>query len=295
MENIIYGLKIDNKFHYIGKYSGKLNKEGKINKSDLCVTYHNKYRNIFVANQNVDIDTLSIVDDEWYDKKIKEIVEKYKENNPLQNPQWMLEGKRGYWSDTNGFFNGDGYWKGKKRDANTLTRLSESKYKKLVQYDKDGNLVKEWDSIREVAIKVFNDYAVIKGCAKSTLYSILKSGLVKNRFRHDSYWFKSEELMNEFNCIPVRLKIDAIIKSQKKKHSILNRPDYTTMEKNIYTVEHTVNGETKIYMNAYEASEKLKISFRMIRYNCRNKINGFCYGKKLKQKFINIKSNECNN
>jgi hypothetical protein len=288
MENIIYGLKIDDKYHYIGKYSGKLNKEGKINKSDLCVTYHNKYRNIFALTENVDITTLSVADDEWYDEKIKEVVQKYGENNPLQNPQWMLEGKRGYWSDTKGYFNGDGYWKGKKRDANTLKQLSESKFKKLVQYDKDGNFVKEWDSIREVAIKVFNDYAVIKGCAKSTLYTILKSGLFKNRFRHGSYWIKSEELMNEFNCIPVRLKIDAIIKSQKKKHVIINKADYTIMEKNIYSVEHTANSETKTYMNAFEASNKLKLSVKMVRYYCRNKINGFCYGKKMKQKLTNI-------
>jgi hypothetical protein len=31
------------------------------------------------------------------------------------------------------------YWKGKKRDTHTINRLSESKFKKVVQYDSKGS------------------------------------------------------------------------------------------------------------------------------------------------------------
>jgi hypothetical protein len=39
-----------------------------------------------------------------------------------------------------------GYWLGKKRDEKTLKALSESKFKKVIQYNTKGELVKIWSN-----------------------------------------------------------------------------------------------------------------------------------------------------
>jgi hypothetical protein len=48
------------------------------------------------------------VNEDWYDKKLKTVVQKHKENHPLLNAQWMLDGKRGRFEGTLG------WWYGKK-------------------------------------------------------------------------------------------------------------------------------------------------------------------------------------
>lgn len=120
---IIYGVKTGDRYHYIGKRYDCRDADGNMRKSDAVYQYVNpKIRNIF-ENQEVVVEPLEIVSEKlWYDAKLAEVVQKYGEKHPLLNSQWMLEGKRGYWQD-------------KQRDANTLKRLSESKYIKIVEYD----------------------------------------------------------------------------------------------------------------------------------------------------------------
>ena len=57
----------------------------------------------------------------------------------------MSEGKIGYWQGTKG------YWFGKTRDKYTIKRLTESKFKRAVQYDSNGKLIKIYESQREIA------------------------------------------------------------------------------------------------------------------------------------------------
>jgi hypothetical protein len=110
----------------------------------------------------------------------------------------------------------NGYWRGKKRDSNTLKKLSESKYIKVVQYDKDGNLIKIWDSCKDAAIAIFKDYQIINGSAKSKIYDVLECKTIKNRFIYDSYWFKEKETIGfGFKNPPIKILIDYIYEYEK--------------------------------------------------------------------------------
>jgi len=171
-ESIIYGVRTGDTYHYIGK-TGKLilEENGEIKKSRISTYGRQKASNVSTENQDFSYDQLKTVDGEWYDEKLHEVVDKT-------------------------------------RDAHTIQRLSESKFKKIVQYDADGNLMKVWDSGKEVGIKIFKDYVVAKDGTdcKTALYYILKSPNLKNRFRHNSYWFKETELRSLFNCIPKKIE-----------------------------------------------------------------------------------------
>ena len=283
MEDIIFGIKTNGKFHYIGKYSGGVNSEGRINKSSIGRAYSSdRIREFYVGNPDVEIVNLKKVKpEEWYDEKLLEVVSKYSENHPLVNAQWMLDGKRGYWSDT------DGFWKGKTRDKNTLTRLSESKYKKIMEYDEHGEFVRSWDSIKEVATTVFGDYKVKNGSGCSVMYSMLRSSKLETRLRHGRYWFSESELMSEFGLIPKRLKIAAIIASKKARASACRKViDKTKICAKKFTIIIYNEDQTikKKYNNAFEASEDLKIPHETIRRYCKSKKNGFSYGEKTKQR-----------
>lgn len=283
--SIIYGVKANGKYHYIGKKR----KQEKINNSDITVQYNKEdLRDIFIKN-DVAIIQLKEVNEDWFGEKIHEIVKKYKDNNPLINPQWMLEGKRSHWEGTGG------YWEGKTRDANTIQRLSESKFKRIVQFDINGYHVKTWDSIKEVAIEIFNDYQVINGSAKSRIYSIIKGQRIETRFNNNSYWFKEEELIKHFGLIPKKINIGAIKNEQKKKKSTSNKNRKLTHTKRKQVIHYNVEGNIiNTYDNYYHAAYVLKISIRTVQRICRGdkkvKNDNYIlkYGKRTNQK-INIK------
>lgn len=202
----IYSLKKDNKIIYIGK-SLKL-KTDLSNPSGLSYTYRNKFSDI----NRRDVEILEEVEvDNWYDPKLEHVVQKHKEGAKLRNAQWMLDGKRGYWEGTGG------YWEGKKRDANTIKRMTESKYKPVCQYDLDGNLVNVWDSILDVArylgIEVKKNK---KGKSGGTvLNGKLRSKGLNTRLINGFYWIKREEL-NNYKVVPVKISINQIIEQQKR-------------------------------------------------------------------------------
>ena len=265
-ENIIYGVKTGDKYHYIGKTSKKVNADGDLKRSKIQTLYHkDSIRKIFEDNTFIDIEPLSVVaDDEWFDEKLSQVVKKYNEKNPLVNAQWMLDGKRGFWDGT------QGYWVGKTRDANTLLKLSESKYKQAVQYDINGCQIKIWNSIKEAATKVFKDYKIIKGSGCSLLYSILSSATLKTRLRHGSYWFGSDELIELFGVIPTKLKFDSIREHEKQKRRD-NHKVYEKIVCSMYTVnQFNIKGELiNKFANIYEASYLLNLSVKQIRTICR--------------------------
>lgn len=109
------------------------------------------------------------------------------------------------------------YWTGKKRDSNTLKQLSKSKYKKIVQYDEDGYLVKIWDSAKDVASKIFNDYKVKDGSGNTKFYGYLSSPNLKTRFKKGYYWIKLEEFVD--NKAPQFIDIQYILDKQKKEYN----------------------------------------------------------------------------
>ena len=264
MENnaIIYGVKSNDKFHYIGKTNKRrVNVDKPISNSKVQVRYTNKnIGDIFRNYENVSVEPIVFVpENEWYNEKLREVVEQASKNQPLVNAKWMIEGKRGY-------------WEGKTRDAHTILMLSESKYRQFVEYDKDGKLKKIWKSGKEAATKVFEDYRVVNGGGKSKLYSIIKSASMKYRFAHNSYWFGLEELIIHFNGIPEKLNIQNMMKREaenRRVNRILNRKEKTTTTRStIERYERKTNELVAVYKNAEEAGYCLKVSADTIRCLC---------------------------
>lgn len=258
----IYCIKTGETIHYIGKATCS-NPEGQVNRSDLQYPYRNPgIREVFMG-ESVSVVPIKFVPmNEWYDEKLQEVVDKHKDNHPLQNAQWMLDGKRGYWEGTGGF------WEGKTRDPYTLKKLSESKYKGVLEYDLQGNLIKEWNSRKEVATEVFKDYKVVNGSAASLLYSILTSPNPKTRLRHGSYWFSRDE----FNVVPTKLSIPIMTWKYKRNKPKQRGHDYHKQ----FTVEYYV--KEKLYLcfdNAAHAGHVLGMTKDSVRKIC----NGINKGK----------------
>ena len=279
-EVMIYAVKSDDKFKYIGKTNKRLNTKDK--KIRVQAQYKNKpLRDLFLNYENVSVEQIILVpESKWYPEKLREIKEH--NNHPLLNAEWMIECKRGYWD-------------GKKRDANTLQMLSESKYKKFVEYDKDGKIKKIWNSGKEAAIKIFKDYHVINGGGISKLYRITENQSIKSRFAHNSYWFKVEELIHHFNGVPNKLHIQNIIKKHEENKRYKRKLSCSERTK---TSRYTINcynrksGELTVYQNAQEATFKLKTYPQLINRLCTGKARPardfiFKYGEK-KLQDINI-------
>lgn len=284
---VIYGVKSGDTYHYIGK-TIQVNSNNELCNSNVTRQYtRSDIRKVFVENK-ISIEKLMVIDeDQWYDKKLHEVVRIYGEKHPLLNVQWMLDGKRGYWEDTGG------YWKGKTRDPNTIQKLSESKFKKLYQYSEAGVLVKVWESRKEAAIKVFNDYRVVDGGGKTVLYHILKAKTMKGRFRLGFFWFSEETLMEIFKKIPKKLNLATIYSAEKRRRSA-NRKK----QEIVYYTRHTViqydenQNEIQRFDNTTQCAYELKISVRTVRKICSGKLinNNYVlvFGEKTRQ-HLNIK------
>ena len=253
----IYCIKTGETIHYIGKTLSETNTEGGINRSDLKYPYHNaSIREVFMNDNGVSVEPIKFVPiSEWYDEKLLEVVEKHKQNHPLLNAQWMLDGKRGYWEGTGGF------WEGKTRDAHTLKRLSESKYRGVVQYDLNGNLVKIWESRKEAATEVFGDYRVVNGSAASSLYSLVTNANPKNRLKHGSYWFSRDE----FNVVPTRISIPIMYWKYKKN----KKPQTGHTHHKQFTVEYYIDSKHQLtFNNVKHAGHVLWIHYSFVRKIC---------------------------
>lgn len=178
------------------------------------------------------------------------------------------------------------YWLNKTRDSYTIKRITESKYKKLVQYDINGNHVKTWESILKVSTEVFNNET-------KSLYSILNGKNIKTRLRNNSYWFKEEELLKIYGEIPNKLNIIEIEKKQKQELSnkFLNKKINPKIIK--YCVHQYDDNGKKIntYPNVFVAADKLNVHYRTIRRICNDELKkpkfNLKYGKKIKS--INYK------
>jgi len=254
----IYCIKTGETIHYIGKTVSETNAEGGINRSNLQYPYNNPgIREVFMGNDSVSVVPIKNVPmSDWYDEKLLEVVEEHKNNHPLLNAQWMLDGKRGYWEGTGGF------WIGKTRDPHTLKRLSESKNKQILQFDANGNHVKTWDSGREAALEVFGDYRVVKGAGKTSLYSVLRSQNPKTRFKHGSYWFWASEFKTVPKKIFVKIMYWQYRKNQLRKQSVRTHHS-------LYTIEHYVRGKVpRTFDNAKHAAHVLGVHHSFVRQVC---------------------------
>lgn len=279
----IYAIKTGDTCHYIGK-TIRENQNGEIKKSMLGRLYSNpELRETLVDDKDLQIQSLKLVDlKDWYDEKLLEVVEKYRDSHPLKNAKWMLEGKRGYWHGTGG------YWLGKTRDANTLKQLSTSKYKRVVQYDISGNYVKTWESRKAVAIQVLKDYKIINGSAESRIYKVLSKKSVNKRRYAGSYWFGEDELQKAFGAVPKKLNYEAIRAAEKQRRKAIRKKQeilYTTR----YTVQRlSENGElVRTYDNTSHCAYELRIPLTMVQRICRGQISNnnylLRYGKKKRQ------------
>jgi hypothetical protein len=275
---VIYGVKTGGKYHYIGKTNtdkSSIDDKGGMCKSDCSRQYtSSEVRKLFLKNKEIDVVLLKTVpSEEWYDEKLDEVVEKYQEHHPLLNAVWMIEGKHGYWED-------------RKRDGHTLQRLSESKYKRIVEYDAFGNKVKTWNSGKEVAIKIFGDYEVVENSgSKSRLYRTIRSRTINGRFKHGSYWFREGELLNHFNLVPKKLHL-AILRAEERR--IRTERTRKLREEGILpgqskqmrypVVRYNPDGTVmKTYTNTSEAAYELKTSVSTIQRLCRGVVSNGNY------------------
>lgn len=286
----IYGLKRNDEFIYIGKTESTAHRSKYVNKpgyfpNQMLIT--EELRN----SEGVEIVVLKKLpygkSKEWYDQKLLEVVDKHKDNHPLLNAEWMKKGYRGYWQNM-------------KRDAHTISRLSESKFKRICEYSKEGHLVKIWDSGKEVAIKVFKDYRIKKGKASSKFYSYVRSRLIESRLHYNSYWIRESEIMQHFKFIPTKLNFPLIIKNQKEDRSMRT---HATRKKNykkrkysyrtVYTINQfdENNKLIKTYDSFAQAMDELNLSRTSIRRYCNTKIKKpkyyLKYGVKKKVKTLN--------
>lgn len=255
---VIYAVKTGDKCHYIGKTT-KESAEGNVTKSLISSSYSNQgLVRVFENHEDVVIEPVKVVEKrDWYDEKLLEVVQKHAQHHPLVNAQWMLDGKRG-----------PEYWRGKKRDAHTLQRLSESKYKRVVQYDLNGKRIKVWKSGKEVATVVFGDYVVKNGAGSTKLYNVMSSTTLKGRLRYDSYWFREAELLQNFGMVPTKINLDKIRDAEhQRKRESYNRPK--TYRR--YTViRYDMNGnEICRYKNIFEAGHALKLAPEFVGRICR--------------------------
>jgi len=258
---VIYGVKTGDTYHYIGKTT-KINSEGQINPSAVSSQYMKpELRTVFTKEPNVKIEQLlSVPKEEWWDEKLEEVVEKHSLNHPLQNAQWMKDGKRGIT-----------YWEGKTRDPHTLQRLSESKYKKILQYDLSGNLIKIWKSGKEVATEVFGDYRVVNGCGCTKFYPLLTATTLKGRRRYKSYWFKAEEMPDA----PKKIDLVQMLKDEKIRQSAVRKKTRPRYYFRYSVIRYDENDEViATYENTAHAAYELRTSIRTVTKLCRHAGNG---------------------
>jgi hypothetical protein len=269
----IYGIKNGENFHYIGKTVRTAKEDGSMNNSDIHYRYtSDKINDLFSDSTNVTV--IKVVDEDvWYSEKLHEVVEFYNKQHPLVNAKWMCEGKRGY-------------WEGKERDKHTITRLSESKFKRVLQYDSRGYLFKVWRSGKAAAIMVFKDYCVVKGSACSELYSILRSKGLKNKFRHGYYWFREEDLKLGV-AIPRYIDLKAMDEEQHKKRSYVRRHTIIENMMKACILHYDTEGHVIFtYKNTAHAAYMLKTTMCIIQKLCRGIKNNDYYILKYGEKSL---------
>lgn len=267
--NTIYGIKRNDEYYYIGKLSNVYSNKPTICKSRARVKYFNSnIRNLFSNNSDVEVVIIKNVDDDWFDEKLLEIRTKYSEKHPLINTQWMLDGKRGYWS-------------GKTRDKHTIKRLTESKFKRVVQYDSNGRLIRIYESQREV-VEYLN-------CSKSKLSGILNSKLLKTKFRNNAYWFDENNLNKLYCNLPSELDLN----DEKINLSRKNQPSRLGSKQN-YSSRFTIkyfdcdNNLIKTFENADIAGDFFGLTTHYIRNICSGRLQNsninLKYGEKIRQR-----------
>jgi hypothetical protein len=145
----------------------------------------------------------------------------------------------------------------------------------VVQYDIDGNLIKIWDSGKEIAQKYFNDYKIPRKKGSSKIYTVLSNTYLKYKFKKNSYWLKYEDLIKEYNLIPKKINIDEIIENDKKLFSdkLKSIHKQNTKTSRYTVIEYNKNNVIiAIYNNYNEAAYELKLSIAVIKRICRGEI-----------------------
>ena len=182
-----------------------------------------------------------------------------------------------------------GYWKNKRRDSHTLRRLSESKYVKVIQYNKFGDLIKIWDSIKDVAQIVFDDYRVVNGGSQSIVYDILNCTTIKSRFKVGYYWFKEIELLNKFGKIPQKINILALRQEeiQKRRLAYKKSTKSRTHVKKYCVLHYDERGKfIARYNSSKHAAYKLKTTQKIIERICTGKTKNPVYNLKYGEKTL---------
>lgn len=275
----LFGLKKNGVLVYIGKTT-----KIKENKPISKVAYGPKYRFFSEKTRKKSDFEVEIIDEttqkKWFDDKLINIVY-YKRGNKLKNAKHLLDGRRGFLKK------GEGYWLGKEKDAHTLKRLSESKHRRVLQFDQNGVLIKRWDSIKEAAIKVFKDYQVVNGSASSELYKILTLRFA-SRTNSKFFWIKEEDFLHYYPRLQKKISIPNLIK--RELDSLPEKKVSRPKHKWVYSVEEYNNDGVlkKRHKTTYHAAKHYGVKPNYINKLCKSgRKNGisknfFVYGQKIK-------------
>jgi hypothetical protein len=147
-------------------------------------------------------------------------------------------------------------------DVDTIEKLRISKYKSVVQYDLSGNIIQIYDSAKNIAINVFNDFS--NNYKYSRIYRILLNKKLK--LYNNSYWIYEERLLELFNEIPIKLDIESSFFKTikfKKRNNRINSTLYTIMQ-----FDNNNNFE-KIHDNYYVLINELNIPLSTLKTNLR--------------------------
>jgi hypothetical protein len=172
-----------------------------------------------------------------------------------------------------------GYWTGKKKDQKTIDALNISKFKKCFLYNKEGKLVKIYDSYKECSNDLIGDYKIIEGSGQTILYQIINRRLLKNKIIGENFIFNESFLNKFYDKIPNNIDIEFIFKKTNKE-----RKYPKNIIKKQYQVISEYNNEIKTFKNVKECSKYYNISENSIRRRINGKVKDiykFRYGVKI--------------
>jgi hypothetical protein len=172
-----------------------------------------------------------------------------------------------------------GYWTGKKKDQKTIDALNRSKFKKCFLYNKEGKLLKKYDSYKECSNDLIGDYKIVEGSGQTIVYEIINHRLLKNKIIGDNFIFSESFLSKFYNKIPDNIDIEFIFKKTNKE-----RRHQKNIIKKQYQVISEYGNEIKTFKNVKECSKYYNMSENSIRRRINGKVKDiykFRYGSKL--------------
>lgn len=152
------------------------------------------------------------------------------------------------------------YWQGRKKDVHTINRLSESKFKVILQYNKNGVLINEFESA--VTINELYKFDYRKHFSSKINYGIKHHGML---FFDNHYWIFKNSIISDINNINLN--------DYYHNTSLL-------IDKPLVVLNSKTNKIIKKFNNGHECCDILNITPQGIRYRTTNNTK-FSFNNKL--------------